>query len=117
MAQTSHSDNVWGDLPLFPSHLPLPPPLPLLQEVSPVGAELLTQQFSMSIPIRRKLRRLLWEMPSRLFDTINVSPDEYEIGGPEVGSQFDIEMLGTIAEATKRAQNIFSSVKKDDDTS
>ena len=50
------------------------------------------------------------------FDTLNVSPDDYEIDGPEVGSQFSSEWLGIVTEATKRAQYVLRSVRKDDNS-
>ena len=47
-------------------------------------------------------------------DTGNVKSDKYIIDGPDVGSQCAIELIGSVAQATKLAQYILGSVKKED---
>lgn len=99
-------------LPLPPSPLPPLPHLPLLQGFTPIGSELLTQLFSRSILIRTNALAAVGDAFKDSSDTINVSPENYEMDGPDVGPQFATELVGIVAEATKRAQYILRSVNE-----
>ena len=107
---------VTSPVPLPPSPLPLLPNLPLLPEAfhwdriaEPIVLKVNSNQNRIALAaVGHALEESL--------STIHVSPDEHEIDGPELGSQFSIELFGEAAKAAERAQYILRPVKKDDDT-
>ena len=51
---------------------------------------------------------------AEFFESINLKSEHFSFEGPEVGSQFSIDIIGTMASAAKRAKYILQHVKKED---
>ena len=63
---------------------------------------------------RNKVLLEVGDVFAESLQTIHLPTEEYSVEGADLGNQYTIKLMGTVAEATERAQYIFQGVRKDD---
>ena len=123
--QPPPSTNVWGEVPNNNSQssnwtreVPTPPPnVPLQTSSIPISHwDRLSNPTILRINSNENKVSLeaVKVAFAEFFESINLKSEHYSFDGPEVGSQFSIDITGTMAFAAKRAKYILQHVKKED---